>query len=175
MKPSRSTLLYAALALLIGCSGCGGMYAGSLLGGSWGAAAGMAAGTGTLLLCARITISLCGLRTRSLLERIVVGDGKVEATADAVLQGITLYEAAVFPLTDQGASITERQARRTIAYQLAAHDDLPVSVRVAAAAALEAIDQGRDTHRRRAPVSALNQAVRECRAGHVVIRDEQNF
>ncbi|MER5917213.1 hypothetical protein ABT124_44485, partial [Streptomyces sp. NPDC001982] len=101
------------------------------------------------------------------------GDGKAEATADAVLREITLYGATVFPLTAGGASIKERRARRTIAYELAAYDDLPVSVRVAAAEALEAIDHGRDKARTRAAVRALNQAVRECRAGHVSVRDEQ--
>ncbi|MEU6106618.1 hypothetical protein [Streptomyces flaveolus] len=41
-------------------------------------------------------------------------------------------------------SEAEHQARRSMAYQLAAREDLPNAVRVAAAAAQEAIDAGRD-------------------------------
>jgi len=173
MRVAPSTRLYAALALLLLCAGAAGSWAGRLLGGGWGSVGGITAGMGTVLLCVRVTISLCRLRTKTLLERIVVGDGKAEATADAVLRAITLYEATVFPLTPQGASTKERQARRTVAYQFAAYEDLPLSVRVTAAEALEAIDQGRDTDATRAAVRALAQAVRECRAGHVNVRDEQ--
>jgi hypothetical protein len=173
MRVPPSTRLYAALALLTMFAGAVGSYAGLVLGGGWGPGAGGVAGVGAVLLCVRITISLCRLQTEAHLKRIVVGDGKAEATADAVLRAVTLYEAAVFPLTPGGASTKERQARRSIAYQLAAYDDLPLSVRVTAAEALETIDQGRDTKRTRAAVGALARAVRECRAGHVSVRDEQ--
>ncbi|MGW1364992.1 hypothetical protein ACWCQP_47330 [Streptomyces chartreusis] len=173
MRVSPSTRLYAALALLIFCAATAATYAGFVLGGFWGAGAGALAGVGVVLLCARITITLCRLQTEEHLQRIVVGDGRTEAVADAVLRAITLYEAAVFPLTPAGASTKEQQARRTVAYQLAAHDDLPLSVRVTAAEALETLDQGQDPTRTRAAVGALAQAVRACRAGHVSIRDEQ--
>ncbi|QKZ23811.1 hypothetical protein [Streptomyces chartreusis] len=173
MSVPPRTRLYAALALLIMCTATAATYAGFALRGFWGAGAGTLAGVGVVLLCARITITLCRLQTEEHLKRIVVGDGKAEAVADAVLRAITLYEAAVFPLTPGGASTKEQQARRSVAYQLAAYDDLPLSVRVAAAEALEALDQGQDVKQTRATVGALAQAVRACRAGHVSIRDEQ--
>ncbi|MEV4865498.1 hypothetical protein [Streptomyces ossamyceticus] len=157
--------------LLVLCTATARYAAGRALGGWWGSGAGALAGVGSVLLCARITIALCGLQTQAHLARIVVGDGKTEATADAVLRAITLYEAAVFPLTFGGASTEEQQARRAVAYQLAAYDDLPLSVRVTAAEALEALDLGRDVKRTWTAVAALARAVRECRAGHV--SDEQ--
>ncbi|MER7195543.1 hypothetical protein [Streptomyces flaveolus] len=58
----------------------------------------------------------------------------------------------------------ERKARRTVAYQLTAHEALPNAVRVAAAAALEAIDAGRDRDRARAAVAALALTAYDCRA-----------
>lgn len=173
MRVPAGTRLYAALALLVLCTATAGSAAGRALGGWWGSGAGALAGVGAVLLCARITIALCGLQTQAHLARIVVGDGKAEATADAVLRAVTLYEAAVFPLTRGGASTQEQQARRAVAYQLAAYDDLPLPVRVAAAQALESLDAGRGVERTRTAVAALARAVRECRAGHVTIRDEQ--
>ncbi|MFC4505974.1 MULTISPECIES: hypothetical protein [Streptomyces] len=43
-----------------------------------------------------------------------------------------------------------QEARRTVAYRLSAYDGLPRSVRVSAAAALEALDDGLDAERARA-------------------------
>ncbi|MFE6946442.1 hypothetical protein [Streptomyces chartreusis] len=173
MRVPPRTRLYAALALLIFCAGSAGTYNGLVLGGWWGAGAGTVAGMGMVLLCARITVSLCDLQAQAHLQRIVVGDGRAEAIADAVLRAVTLCEAAVFPLTPEGTSTKEQRARRTVAYQLAAYDDLPLSVRVTAAEALEALDRGHDVNRTRTTVAALARVVRECRAGHVSIRDEQ--
>ncbi|MFJ3673347.1 hypothetical protein ACIPSE_43525 [Streptomyces sp. NPDC090106] len=113
------------------------------------------------------------MQTERHLKRFAVGDGKAEAVADAVLRTVTLYEAVVFPLTSGGVSTVERQARRSIAYQFAAHDDLPLSVRVTAAETLEALDHGQDVQRTRVALGALAQAVRECRAGYVSVHDEQ--
>jgi hypothetical protein len=70
------------------------------------------------------------------------GDGYAEGIADAVLLSIAMYEAAVFPLISDGVSDEEQEARRTVAYRLSAYDGLPRSVRVWAAAALEALDDG---------------------------------
>ncbi|MGW6790745.1 hypothetical protein [Streptomyces chartreusis] len=173
MRVPASTRLYAALALLILCTATAGAYAGFVLGDFWGVGAGTVVGVAVVLLCARITIALCRLQAQEHLKRIVVGDGKAEAIADAVLRAVTLYEAAVFPLTPEGTSTKEQRARRHVAYQFAAYDDLPLSVRVTAAEALEALDRGQDVHRTRITVATLARAVRECRAGHVSIRDEQ--
>lgn len=57
---------------------------------------------------------------------------------------IALYQAAAFPLTSDGVSGKEQQARRTVAYQLAAYDGLPHAVRLSAASALETLDEGLD-------------------------------
>ncbi|MFJ3213542.1 hypothetical protein [Streptomyces flaveolus] len=70
----------------------------------------------------------------------------------------------VFPLTPGGVSEAEHQARRTVAYRLAAHENLPNTVRVAAAAALEAIDAGADRDHARAAVAALALTAYDCRA-----------
>lgn len=57
----------------------------------------------------------------------------------------------------------EQEARRTVAYRLSAYDGLPRSVRVSAAAALEALDDGLDAERARAAVKDLSLAVYDCR------------
>ncbi|MFF7987363.1 hypothetical protein ACFZDK_51275 [Streptomyces sp. NPDC007901] len=172
MRVPLRTRLFAVLTLLIMCAGSAGGYAGLRLGGWLGAGAGMLAGMTVVCLGARITISLCRLQTEDFLRQIV-GDGRVEASADAVLRGIMLYEAAVFPLTADGVSAAERKSRRTVAYQCAAFDDLPLTVRVAAAETLEVVDEGQDREQVRAAVWALAEVVRECRAGHLNVRDEQ--
>jgi hypothetical protein len=99
--------------------------------------------------------------------RAAGGDGYAEGIAGVVLLSIAMYEAAVFPLTADGASDEEQEARRTVAYRLSAYDGLPRSVRVPAAAALEAIDDGVDAERARAAVKELSLAVYECRSRRV--------
>ncbi|MET7575193.1 hypothetical protein ABZT04_43065 [Streptomyces sp. NPDC005492] len=91
-------------------------------------------------------------------------EGHVAGLSDVVLMSIAIYEAAVFPLISDGVSADEREARRTIAYRLAAYDDLPRSVRVSAAAALEAIDEGADAARARAAVKELSLTIYTCRS-----------
>lgn len=172
MRVPLRTRLFAALTLLIACAGSAGGYAGLRLGGWLGAGAGMLASMTMVCLGARITISLCRLHTQDFLKQIV-GDGRAEASADAVLWGIMLYEAAAFPLAAGGVSAVERESRRTVAYRCAAIDDLPLSVRLAAAETLEVVDQGQDREQVRAAVRALAEVVRECRAGHLDVRDEQ--
>ncbi|MEU8992887.1 hypothetical protein AB0C98_42025 [Streptomyces sp. NPDC048558] len=97
--------------------------------------------------------------------RAARGDGYAEGIADVVLLSVATYEAAVFPLTSDGVSDDEQEARRTVAYRLSAYDGLPRSVRVSAAAALEALDDGADAERARAAVKELPLAVYECRNG----------
>ncbi|WP_235438881.1 hypothetical protein [Streptomyces yangpuensis] len=90
--------------------------------------------------------------------------GYAEGVADAVLVSIAVYQAAVFPVTAFGVSEEERVARRGVAYRVCAHEGLPQAVRVSAAAALEAVDQGVDAERAHAAVRALSLAVYDQRA-----------
>ncbi|MEU4356729.1 hypothetical protein [Streptomyces virginiae] len=85
--------------------------------------------------------------------------GYAEGVADAVLVSLATYQAAAFPLTAFGVSEEERDARRGVAYRVCAHEGLPQSVRVSAAAALEAVDQGVDAGRAHAAMKALSLAV----------------
>ncbi|MER7108721.1 hypothetical protein [Streptomyces sp. NPDC000229] len=119
----------------------------------------------------------CGVLIGSLLirRRIFAGldqaaqdahdHGYAEGLAQALLLGITAYEAAVFPLTGGGVSTDERLARRTVAYRIAADDGLPHAVRTAAAAALEAIDHGEDAQAAQHAVKDLNLAAFRLRTG----------
>ncbi|WP_405651761.1 hypothetical protein [Streptomyces sp. NBC_00019] len=93
------------------------------------------------------------------------GDGYAEGIADVVLLSIATYEASVFPLTSDGVSDEEQEARRTVAYRLSAYDGLPRSVRVSAAAALEALDDGADAERACAAVKELSLAIYDYRSG----------
>ncbi|WP_405419766.1 hypothetical protein [Streptomyces erythrochromogenes] len=94
---------------------------------------------------------------------VVVG-GYAEGVADAVLVCVATYQAAVFPLTVFGVTEEERVARRGVAYRVCAHEGLPQAVRVSAAAALEAVDEGVDAVRAHAAVRALSLAVYDLRA-----------
>lgn len=132
----------------------------------WGPAAGFLAGASMIFACTKITVSLSSLKTREFLESLV-GDGKSEAAAEGILWAVTLYRAAAYPVTPGGVSLHERKARRTIAYQLAAYDSLPNSVRVVAAQALAAVHQGEDADRAQAAVWTLHKAVRACRPGYI--------
>ncbi|MEU3290465.1 hypothetical protein [Streptomyces longwoodensis] len=91
-------------------------------------------------------------------------DGYAEGIADVAFLSVALYEAAVFPLVADGVSDEEQQARRTVAYRLSAYEGLPRPVRVAAAAALEAVDDVRGAARARAAVKELLLAVYDCRS-----------
>ncbi len=94
---------------------------------------------------------------------VAVG-GYAEGIADAVLVSVATYQAAAFPLTAFGVSEEERDARRGVAYRVCAHEGLPQAVRVSAAAALEAVDEGVDAGRAHAAVRALSLAVYDQRA-----------
>ncbi|MFF9496545.1 hypothetical protein [Streptomyces flaveolus] len=151
--------LYARIAVL----GAGMAVAAACLGfslwGGWGAAAGVVLSVlyvgGVMVFHRRRTVvSLLAARA----------PGEEAGLADAVVADIAVYEAAVFPLTSGGVTEAEQMARRTVAYQLAAHEDLPNAVRVAAAVALEAIDAGGDRDRARAAVAALALTAYDCRA-----------
>lgn len=151
--------------VLVVCAAGSGACLGFLLGGWQGAAAGAAAGSAAgvgLLIHNRFY-----RRRRAVALRAAEVDGHEQGTADVVLFGVLLYEGAVFPFIPDGVSEEERQARRTVAYRLAAYDGLPRAVRVSAAEALEAIDEGLDADRARAAVKALTIAVYDFRTGRL--------
>jgi hypothetical protein len=67
--------------------------------------------------------------------------GYAEGIAHGVLLHVAAYEAAVFPRTGPaGVSPQERAARRTLAYRMAALDEVPRPVREAAADTLAVLD-----------------------------------
>ncbi|MEW1724724.1 hypothetical protein [Streptomyces sp. NPDC093109] len=148
--------------MLVACATTGGACLGLLLGG-WttavvaAGAAGLGAGIGSFLARRRM---------RAFLQPepdTVMADGYAEGIADAVLMSITTYQAAVFPLIPDGVSDEERDARRTVAYRVTACDGLPRAVRVSAAEALEAVDQGLDADLAHAAMRALTLTVYEHR------------
>lgn len=74
-------------------------------------------------------------------------DGDAEGLADNVAAGLCMYPAAVFPRARGGASAADFAVRRTAAYRLSAYEGLPRQIQVSAAAAPEAIDQGKEAAR----------------------------
>ncbi|MER7681620.1 hypothetical protein [Streptomyces sp. NPDC096934] len=167
MKFPLHAWLYGAFGLLVVCAAGVGACAGFMLGTWWGTAAGTVTGVAVVLLSAVITVSLCTVRTRAFLKNVVVGDGAAEASAEGVLLAVDLYQAAVFPLVPGGVRRDEREVRRAVAYRTAASYGLPRAVQVAAAEALEAIDEGHDARQARAAVSKLSAAVHSCRTGRI--------
>jgi hypothetical protein len=151
-------------AVLVLCGAVAGALLGLFLGGRPGAqvlagAAAVGAGIGSLLARRRITALFQPDRAA------VSGDGYAEGLADAALVCIATYEAAVFPLTPDGVTREEREARRRIAYRISAYDGLPHRVQISAAAALEAIDEGLDAQRATAAMKALTITVFDHRNG----------
>ncbi|MEU6083398.1 hypothetical protein [Streptomyces sp. NPDC047108] len=106
------------------------------------------------------------LSRRQMIASIQEGQGKAAALgyadgiADMVVLEISAYRTSVFPLSGPDAvDPAERAARRKAAYRLTAADGLPHTVREAAAAALEAIDDARDAETQSA-IEDLMKAVR---------------
>jgi hypothetical protein len=81
-------------------------------------------------LYARIAVLGAGMAVAAASLLAARAQGEEAGLADAVVAGIAVYEAAVFPLAPGGVSEAEQKARRTVAYQLAAHEDLPNAVRL---------------------------------------------
>ncbi|WP_333753014.1 hypothetical protein [Streptomyces sp. IBSBF 2394] len=154
LRTRAHVMTIAVWACVVGSGACFGFLMAEVAGAVAGAgAAGVGTGFGMLIRPRPTVPSLRAAR----------GDGYAEGIADVVLMSIAMYEAAVFPLTSDGVSDEEQEARRTVAYRLSAYDDLPRSVRVSAAAALEALDDGLDAERARAAVKDLSLAVYDCR------------
>lgn len=161
MSFSPAARLYVMFVTLGVCMAGVGACFGFVLGGWWG----VPLGAGVAGLAAEGVIVFYRRRAVAALPAAEAG-GEAEGMADAVVVGIALYKAAVFPLTAGGVSIEEQRARRVVAYRIAAHEALPRPVRISAAAALEAIaiDEGQDDGRARAAVQALTATVYDCRA-----------
>lgn len=158
---ARAHLLITALLALAAAALAA--FGGLLLGGPGTAAlSGIVTGAGScagsFLVRRRVFADLRNAQGQAALE------GFAEGLSQGVLLGVATYQAAVFPLAGPGSvTFDERVARRTIAYRIAADDGLPHSVRTAAAAALEAIDDGLDNGRARDAVQQLALAVYEQR------------
>lgn len=154
--------------VLVMCGVAGGACFGWLLGGRVtgvlaAVAAGLGAGIGSFLSRRHVADFLRPAPAAAGLPVAVAdpdaGGGYAEGVADAVLVSVATYQAAAFPLTVFGVTEEERDARRGVAYRVCAHEGLPQSVRVSAAAALEAVDQGADAGRAHAAMKALSLAV----------------
>ncbi|WKV75958.1 hypothetical protein AW27_033245 [Streptomyces sp. PCS3-D2] len=157
--------------VLVMCGMAGGACFGWLLGGRAlgvlaAVAAGLGAGLGSFLSRRHVTSFLRSDPAPAPASGAGVGggDGYAEGVAEAVLVSVATYQAAVFPLTTFGVSGEERDARRGVAYRVCAHEGLPQAVRVSAAAALEAVDEGADAGRAHAAMRALSLAVHDQRA-----------
>ncbi|MFD3524829.1 hypothetical protein [Streptomyces sp. NPDC058653] len=158
MTSPFANLIKVLSAVLVMCAAGTGACFGFALGGWQGAALGAGAaglGAGIALFLHRGFFHL----GREAALRAAGADGFAEGTADGVLFGILLYEAAVFPFTPEVVGEEEREARRILACWIAAYDGLPRAVRLSAAEALEALDAGLDADRARAAVKALTRAV----------------
>ncbi|WP_327266496.1 hypothetical protein OG444_38385 [Streptomyces sp. NBC_01232] len=150
--------------VLVTCGVVGGACLGLLLSGRLmavvlAAVAGLGAGLGSFFSRRQV---LALFRPDA---EAVPADGYAEGLADAALVCIATYQAAVFPLTAEGVSEVEREARRKMAYRISAYEGLPYPVRTSAAAALEAIDQGVDPKRAETAMKALCLTVYDNRRG----------
>ncbi|MGW6985059.1 hypothetical protein ACWGE1_37330 [Streptomyces sp. NPDC054932] len=140
--------------VLVTCGAVGGACLGLLLSGRltavvFAGVAGLGAGLGSFFSRRQVLALFPPGR------EAVPADGYAEGLADAALVCIATYRAAVFPLTPDGVSEEEREARRTMAYRISAYEGLPYPVRNSAAAALEAIDHGVDPERAETAMKAL--------------------
>lgn len=147
----------AALAVLGGFTGLA--WDGPFLAVACALSLGGGAALGTLLSRRRVIATLREGQGRA------AALGYADGLADMMVLGISAYRASVFPLSGPDAvDPAERMARRQAAYHLTAAEGLPHHIREAAAAALEAIDDGRDRDTQSA-VENLMKAVQEQRRG----------
>ncbi|MEU5487751.1 hypothetical protein AB0G98_08295 [Streptomyces sp. NPDC020196] len=150
----------AALAAFVAV---GAAVSGFLLNGSptaavWAVAGGSGTALGMFIVRRRVLATLEESRGTAMEL------GYAEGIGDMVVVGLHAYAAAVFPMTGPGGvSMAERLKRRDLAYQLTATEGLPHHVAERAAAALEAIDAGRDHERVQSALNALMRAVHEQR------------
>ncbi|MET8944018.1 hypothetical protein ABZX30_10610 [Streptomyces sp. NPDC004542] len=155
LTPARAlVLLWSGITCLVVVAG--GVL-GALLGG-WTASvvAGLSSGVvctgGSVLVRRRVMAGF------AVAEQEAMARGYAEGLSHGLLVVVAQYEAAVFPMSVGGVTAKERLARRSAAYRLAAEAALSTPVRVAAAAALAALDEG-DPRRSREAIGRLLSAV----------------
>ncbi|MGW4517067.1 hypothetical protein ACWEO4_34940 [Streptomyces sp. NPDC004393] len=158
ITPARALrLLVTGLVCLTTASGA---LLGALLGGARialvaAAAAGAATALVTFFFRRRALVHFAAARQQAGVR------GYAEGIAHGVLLHIAVYEAAVFPRTGPtGVTPEERAARRTVAYRMAALDEVPRPVREAAADALGALDDA-DRTRAEDALAHLASTVRQ--------------
>ncbi|MFF3907998.1 hypothetical protein ACFYZJ_18880 [Streptomyces sp. NPDC001848] len=138
ITPARALLLLVTG--LVCLSTASGALIGSLLGGARAAlvaavCAGAAGALGALFFRRRALAHFAAARRQAGMR------GYAEGIAHGVLVHVAAYEAAVFPRTGPlGVTPEERAARRTLAYRMAALEEVPQPVREAAADALAVLD-----------------------------------
>jgi hypothetical protein len=158
LTPTRALLLLTiGLVCLMTATGA---IVGALAGGAV-AASTAAAGAGTAGLIGSVLARRRALAGFAAARREAGQRGYGEGIAHGVLLHTTVYEAAVFPRSGPtGVTPEERLARRTVAYRMAALEEVPRRVREAAADALAALDEG-DRKRSEEALAQLAGAVRQ--------------
>ncbi|MEU6217775.1 hypothetical protein ABZ845_09680 [Streptomyces sp. NPDC047022] len=153
-----------ALLLLVGGLICLTTASGALIGALFGGAAvalAAAVCSGTAGALAALFFRRRALRHFATAQREAGTRGYAEGIAHGVLLHVAAYEAAVFPRSGPaGVSPEERAARRTLAYRMAALDEVPRLVREAAADTLAMLDAADRTGTEEA-LAQLAAAVRQ--------------
>lgn len=158
ITPARALLLLVTG--LVCLTTASGALIGALFGGARAAlvaaACGGAAGAlGALVFRRRALAHFAAARRHAGMR------GYAEGIAHGVLVHVAAYEAAVFPRTGPlGVTHEERAARRTLAYRMAALDEVPQRVREVAADALAVLDTA-DRTRAEEVIAQLAAVVRE--------------
>ncbi|MER6125504.1 hypothetical protein ABT173_23320 [Streptomyces sp. NPDC001795] len=158
ITPARALLLLVSG--LVCLTTASGALVGALLGGARVAVAaavcaGAAGALGALFFRKRALAHFAAAQRQAGIR------GYAEGIAHGVLLHVAAYEAAVFPRTGPtGVSAEERAARRTVAYRMAALDEVPRLVREAAADALAMLDAA-DRARAQEALAQLASVVRQ--------------
>lgn len=157
------TTLTPARALVLLWSGitCLVVVAGGVLGaliGGWTASVLVGLSAGAVCLTGSFFVRRRVMADFAVAEQTAMARGYAEGLSHGLLTVVAQYEAAVFPMSAGGVTAEERLARRTAAYRLAAEAALPTPVRLAAADALAALDEG-DPHHSRDAIGRLLSAV----------------
>lgn len=158
LTPARALLLLTSgLVCLLTASGAliGALFGGARIALVAGVCAGAAGAIGSLFVRRRALAHFAAA------QRQAGARGYAEGIAHGVLVHIAAYEAAVFPRTGpSGVTPEERTARRTVAYRMAALEEVPRLVREAAADALAVLDEA-DRTRAEEALSQLAAVVRQ--------------
>ncbi|MET7607658.1 hypothetical protein ABZS96_35470 [Streptomyces avermitilis] len=157
ITPARALLLLVCgLVCLLTASGA---LIGALFGGATAALVAAACASAVGLL-ATLLVRRRALAHFAAAQREAGVRGYAEGIAHGVLLHVAAYEAAVFPQTGPtGVTPEERAARRTVAYRMAALEEVPRLVREAAADALAVLDEA-DRTRAEEALAQLASVVR---------------